>query len=117
MELQAKTLKEANELQATANGLQQEMIKEIKTNNRVTSMHSKVMIGLTVAIVFLGIITLLTNLNKTGRYAMTQVDLRAQHVLDTKTSQMWIRSLEGNFDLGTNENPKREKIISNLKTN
>lgn len=104
MELQAKILKEANELQATANGLQQKMINEIEINNRVTSTHSKVMIGLTAAIVFLGVITFLTNYNKPGRYAISD-----GYVLDTKTSQFWQRATTEVKYFGTNENPTFER--------
>lgn len=101
---------DANELQSTANKLQQKMINEIETNNRVTSTHSIVMIALTVAIVFLGVITLLTNLNKPGRYAIS-----GRYVLDTKTSQFWLRGTSDIVYFGTNENPKLEKNL--LKTN
>ena len=114
MELQAqvKAMQAANELQATANGLQQKMINQIETNNRVTSTHSKVMIGLTAAIVFLGVITLLTNYNKPGRYAIS-----GQYVLDTKTSQLWLRARTetGVAYFGTNENPTFERISGRVK--
>ena len=106
MELQAqvKAMQAANELQATANGLQQQMINEIKTNNRVTSFHSKVMVGLTAAIVFLALISLLTNFNRPGRYEISD-----RYVLDTKTSQLWLRATTDVVYFGTNENPTFEK--------
>lgn len=120
MEIQAqvKAMKAANELQATANGLQQQMINEITTNNRVTSFHSKVMIALTAAIVFLGVITLLTNRNTPGRYAISgSTDGVGVFVLDTKTSQLWRRAktIFGITYLGTNENPTDEGISRRRK--
>lgn len=104
IQAQVKTMQAANELQATANGLQQKMIDEIKTNNRVTSTHNKIMIGLTAAIVFLALISLFTNYNKPGRYAMSD-----RYVLDTKTSQLWLRATSQATYFGTNENPTFER--------
>jgi hypothetical protein len=98
-----------NELQEDTNKLQQEMINETKTYNRVRTTHNIVMILLTAAIVFLGVITLLTNYNKPGRYSIASANLDAVYVLDTKTSRVWLRIVAGNIYLGTNENPKREK--------
>lgn len=51
---------------------------------------------------------------KQGRYTLSSAGGAgggAVYVLDTRTSQLWIRS-PANFNmyLGTNENPKREKI-------
>ena len=80
-------MNEANELQDTANKLQQKMINEIETNNRVTSTHNKMMRWLTFAIVFLAFITLWTNYNNTGRYAISGAK-GGVYVLNTKTSQL-----------------------------
>lgn len=57
------------------------------------------------------VILLLLSRGKQGRYAMTSVSLEGVYVLDTKTSQVWLRSLQGNVYLGTNENPKCEKNL------
>ncbi len=58
------------------------------------------------------IIVLLLSKEKQGRYALSPAgDGMAAYVLDTKTSQLWVRSPANvNMYLGTNENPKREKI-------
>jgi hypothetical protein len=109
-ERQAIAIENANNLQHTANCFQEEMIKEMKTNNRVTSFHSTVMIVLTAAIVFLGVITLLTNRNKPGRYAISG-STNAGLVIDTKTSRLWLRTAAVTVDLGTNENPIEGKPI------
>jgi len=109
----------ANELQKEANKLQQEMIAETKENNTVTSDHNSAIKRLTFFIVLLGTLTVLlgiltiwTNLNKTGRYAISTGQGGKTFVLDTKTSQLWIRTTSANAYLGTNENPMFEKISS-----
>ena len=118
-ERQAMAIENANNLQHTANCFQEEMIKEIKTNNKETSFHSKVMIGLTVAIVFVGFVglwpILWPNYDKIGRYAIWG-STSGGAVLDTKTSQLWIRAAGVSVYLGTNENPKREEIPRRAKT-
>ncbi|MBD3349947.1 MAG: hypothetical protein GF364_00495 [Candidatus Lokiarchaeota archaeon] len=47
-------------------------------------------------------------MDKTGQYAISQVDKSGVFALNTKTSRLWVRTVdkETNFDLGTNENPK-----------
>ena len=111
---QAEAIKAANGCQDTANKLQQKMINEMETNNRVTSTHNKMMRWLSAAIVFLAVITLLTNYNKTGRYAISRAGGR-MCVLDTKTSRVWMRSAQSNICMGTNENPKVEVIYGESK--
>ena len=59
--------------------------------------------------VLLGIIiVLLLGRDKTGRYIMTTADRTGVFVLDTKTSQLWGRTLKGNVYFGTNENPEQK---------
>jgi len=96
-----------------ANNIQEELKEVTKQNYTTTKIHYRVMWALTAIIAISAIATLYCTyfLNKTGRYAMTSASLEAVYVLDTKTSQVWIRSVEGNVDLGTNENPKREKNL------
>jgi len=111
---QVEAIKAANELQDTANELQQKMINEIETNNRVTSTHNTVMRWLSAAIVFLAVITLWTNYNKTGRYAVSGVGSHA-FVLDTRTSELWSR---GDWEViypGTNENPEAKSTEVELE--
>lgn len=109
---QAEAIKAANELKGTANKLQQKMINEMEANNRVTSTHNKMMSWLTVAIVFLACITLFTNYNKTGRYAIATLGPNGVFVLDTKTSQLWLRTESTNIYLGINKNPKHILVKS-----
>ena len=55
------------------NKLQQEMVKETKTNNEVTSNHNKAIRLLTLVIVVVSVISsFMINRNKTGRYAFLQ---------------------------------------------
>ena len=94
-----------------ANEIQKQLVNVIDKNNKVTSTHNKVMRLLSAAIVFLAAITLLTNYNKTGRYAISTADRTGVYVLDTKTSQLWVRALGGSsFRLGTNKNPEDKPI-------
>ncbi len=64
-----------------------------------------------VYIVLVVVILLLLSRGKQGRYAITSASREAVYVLDTKTSQVWLRSLEGNVCLGTNENPRLENNL------
>ena len=109
---QVEVMKDANELQEIANKLQEERIQVIKTNNEVTSAHNTVMRLLTGAIVFLAIISaiisLVTNYNKTGRFEISSTS-GITYILDTKTSELWVRSGGQSVCLGTNKNPKLEK--------
>ena len=98
----------ANTLQNEANKLQQEMIAETKENNTVTSKHNSRIKWLTIAIVVLTFVTLLLNWNKTGRYAVSSAGRDYAFVIDTKTSQLWVRGPTANVYLGTNEIPKVE---------
>ena len=84
--------------------------QKIDKNTQITSEHYKVMRYLTWAIVFLGAITLWVNYNNSGRYIISPQEGHLVYVLDTKTSQLWIRSTDANRDLGTNENPMYETI-------
>ena len=103
-------MERANELQDAANKLEQNKIKEIETNNKVTSTHNTAIRWLTVAIVALGILTIWANYSKTGRYAISDGH-EGEYVLNTKTSQLWIRTGSGHsLYLGTNENPAHEVI-------
>ena len=104
----------ANVLQEKANILQQKMIGVMERNNDVTSRYNTRMLWLTGAIVFLALITLWTNYNKTGRYAISSMGgANAAFVLDTKTSKLWVRRMsESIYYLGTNETPKRILIES-----
>jgi len=113
-ELEYKAREKSNELQDTANELQQEMIDEVEKNNRVTSTHNKVMMCLSLAIVFLAGITLWTNYNKTGRYVISG-GKGGVYILDTKTSRLWQRAPSANAYLGTNENPMFERISRQVK--
>lgn len=106
-------INKANKLQEQLNKLKQEMINQTKANNEMTSKHNKKIRWLTLAIVILGIITIWASYNKTGRYAMSSDDTGSVFVLDTKTSQVWLRTPRGNnYDWGTNENSKRVSISS-----
>ncbi len=101
--LEQKTREKANEIQ-------KQMIDVIDKNNKVTSGHNKLMLWLTGVIVFLTIITLLSNCNKTGRYAIAGGE-GGVYLVNTKTSQLWIRTGSGHsLYLGTNENPAHEVI-------
>ncbi len=95
-----------NELQNIANKLQQKMINEIETNNRVTSTHNIAIKWLTVAIVVLGVLTIWANYSKTGRYAISTSQGGKVFVLDTKTNQLWQRTARKNLYFGTNKTPK-----------
>jgi ferric-dicitrate binding protein FerR (iron transport regulator) len=51
--------------------------------------------------------------NKPGRYAMSVMPGESPevvYVLDTKTSQLWLRTGEEHIYLGTNDSPKCEEI-------
>ena len=65
-----------------------------------------------VYILLIIIIVLLLGRGKQGRYSLSSAgDGTMTYVLDTKTSQLWVRSPANvNMYLGTNENPKRERI-------
>ena len=93
-----------------ANEINGKLVKVIDKNNKVTSGHNKLMIWLTILIVLLTIFTLLSNYNNIGRYVISSQERGIVYVLDTKTSQLWIRSTGANRDLGTNENPMYETI-------
>ena len=96
-----------------ANNIQEELKEVTKQNYTTTKVHYRVMWVLTAIIALSAIATFYCNyfLNKTGRYAMTSASLEAVYVLDTKTSQIWLRGLAGNVDLGANENPEREENL------
>lgn len=97
-----------------ANNIQEELKEVTKQNYTTTRKHYRVIGVLTAIIALSAIATFYGNyfLNKTGRYAMTSVSPEAVYVLDTKTSRLWMRTIQkkATFDLGTNENPKDIKI-------
>ncbi len=114
---QLSEMEVANELQDTANDLQQELIAEMKANNEATSKHNTAIKWLTIAIVVVGVLTIWSNYNQTGRYAIWgNTTQGTTYVLDTKTSQLWGRSLAGNIYLGTNENPESKAYPLNSTT-
>ena len=42
---------------------------------------------------------------RNGRYQIASNGNNACWVIDTKTSQLWLRNIRGGYDLGTNSNP------------
>ncbi len=48
--------------------------------------------------------------NTKGRYELAAAGNSGAVILDTKTSQLWVRSAGVSVYLGTNKNPKREEI-------
>ena len=61
------------------------------------------------------IILLLLSRGKQGRYTLVAGPRGGSFVLDTRTSQLWIRGTGGNMNMGTNEKPVREKISRRVK--
>ena len=104
---QAVALEDANELQ-------QQMMVMIKANHETTSKHNTAIKRLTIAIVVftavIAISTVLSSCNQTGRYTISSVSERTTYVLDTKTSQVWLRTLPLNIYMGTNGNPEHKSI-------
>jgi hypothetical protein len=49
--------------------------------------------------------------NTKGRYELATAGTTGAVILDTKTSQLWIRSADVSVNLGTNQNPKSEEIV------
>lgn len=93
---QAETMRDSNRIQ------EQHSIE--------TSDHNKKMRILQLVIVVLAIITLWSSCNQTGRYAISG-GKDGVYVLDTKTSQLWVRALDGSsYRLGTNKNPEDKPI-------
>ncbi len=43
--------------------------------------------------------------NNNGRYQIASNSSNACWVIDTETSQLWMRNTRGGYDLGTNSNP------------
>jgi len=105
---QAKILKNANEIQA-------KLADVIKKHNKMTSIHNLLMVLLTIIIIILTIFTLRTNSNEIGRYAITG-GRGGVYLLDTKTSQLWIRTTKASLYLGTNENAMYESISRPVET-
>ncbi len=99
-------IKKELDLRKRANDIQEELKEVIKKYNKVTSIHNIVMVVLTAIIIVLTIFTLF---NKTGRYALV-LGNRGIVILDTKTSQLWVRSGNKIVDGGTLENPKSEAM-------
>jgi hypothetical protein len=74
-----------------------------KRRNRWLVAGLVLCLGATVVVWALGLYT-------QGRYAVSGVG-PAAYVLDTKTSQLWLRYQGGSSEnLGTNDNPKKEVI-------
>ena len=102
-ELQIKT----NELQFAANKLQKEMIDVIATNNKETSKHNYWIRWLTGLIVLLTVITVLSNCNQTGRYAITTGNNdNTIWVVDTRNGKVWLRGAQTVVYMGTHKNPE-----------
>ena len=85
---------------------QLDLIRETKIHNRLTRW-------LTCAIIVLAFFTWLSNRNSPGRYAISTVGdtFTSVYVLDTKTSQLWLRSGGRAVYYGTN----KEAIEKNIK--
>ena len=66
-------------------------------------------------IVLVVVILLLLSRGKQGRYTLVAGQRGGAFVLDTRTSQLWIRAREGNMNMGTNEKPVLEKITRRVK--
>lgn len=60
------------------------------------------------------VILLMLSRGKQGRYAISGTGDTA-YVIDTKTGQLWSRSMIMNLYLGTNENPTFKAIASDKK--
>ena len=100
-----------------ANEIQEKLKEVTKQNYTTTKIHYKVMWMLTAIIALSAIATFYCNyfLNKTGRYAISG-GKGGVYVLDTKTSQLWIRTTSANAYLGTNENPMFELEEISIKS-
>ena len=61
------------------------------------------------------VILLLLCRGKQGRYAISTGQGGQTFILDTKTSQLWLRTTGANAYLGTNKNPMFEPISRRLK--
>jgi len=64
--------------------------------------------------VLIVVVLMLLGRGKQGRYAISS-SVASVTVLDTKTSEIWVRGREGNTYLGTNKNPRVEFIPINPK--
>ncbi len=69
-----------------------------------------------VYVVLVVVILLLFSREKQGRYAVTSAGKESWIVLDTKTSQLWLRGIEGSICFGTNENPTHKLYLVDLKS-
>lgn len=104
-------IKKELELRKESNEIQRELKEVIKQNYKATIIHNIAMVVLTAIIIVLTIFTLF---NKTGRYAISGAKVGV-YVLDTKTSQLWMRTASANVYLGTNENLMFEVTIDEQK--
>lgn len=102
-------MEKANELQEKANEIQEEMKEVIKNYNEVTTKHNEAIKWLTICVVVLGILAIWTNYNQAGRYAVSGGD-GGVYILDTKTSQLWVRRGVIAADFGTVQDPKAELV-------
>ena len=84
---------------------QTDSMKDANITQKQLAYMQKWIVVLTVLFVLVGIATLW---NKTGRYAMS-MGSGGMHILDTKTSQLWVRTTSSSTYLGTNENPMLER--------
>jgi hypothetical protein len=65
-------------------------------------------------ILLAGVIVLLLCRREQGRYALSPLaDGSGAYVLDTKTSQVWVRGPGISIYFGTNENPQMKKVTEN----
>ncbi|MBW8015036.1 MAG: hypothetical protein FVQ82_02545 [Planctomycetes bacterium] len=69
---------------------------------------------LIIIIITLGIALLLSNFTNNERYSVSSSGNTA-FVVDTKTGQLWMRTIGGSFNLGTNEKPTADFININPK--
>ena len=98
------------EAQEDSNKIQATMADIVQKYNKTTSRHNSMMLFLTIVIVILTIatvfLTIATLWNQTGRYAISSAGTSAALILDTKTSQLWLRRADVTYYLGTNKNPE-----------
>ena len=104
-------------VKAKSNKIQEELKEVTKQNYTTTKINYKVMWVLTAIIALSAIAAFYCNyfLNKTVRYAISSASKNIAFVLDTKTSQLWVRTTSKNVYLGTNENPMLEQIFRRVK--
>jgi len=70
-----------------------------------------------ICILLAGVIVVLLCTRGQGRYALSSGPQHCAYVLDTRTSQLWLRELGETMYLGTNENPQEREIIATPRNN